>query len=54
MPLGDTGEDRTDQFLSLEAVRRTLSSFWNPDRPAAEDGGPARYVRIEETGGQLA
>jgi cyclic pyranopterin phosphate synthase len=53
MPLGAVDEDRTDQFLSLEEVRRDLSSFWTltdlPDRTS----GPARYVRIAETGGTL-
>jgi cyclic pyranopterin phosphate synthase len=53
MPMGDTGEDRTDQYLSLAEVRRELESFWTlidlPDRT----GGPARYVRVAETGGRL-
>jgi cyclic pyranopterin phosphate synthase len=53
MPMGDIDEDRTDQFLSLQSVRRQLESFWTlkdlPDRTA----GPARYVRIEETGGRV-
>lgn len=53
MPLGEIDEDRTDQFLSLTRIREDLASFWRltdlPDRT----GGPARYVRIEETGGRL-
>lgn len=53
MPLGEIDEDRTDQFLSLARVRRDMESYWTlrdlPDRT----GGPARYVRIEETGGRL-
>ena len=53
MPLGDVGEDRMDQFLPLSEVRRSLGTRWTltglPDRT----GGPARYVRIEETGGRL-
>ncbi len=53
MPLGETGEDRTHQFLSLAKVRRDLEGFWTlhdlPDRT----GGPARYVRVKETGGRL-
>jgi cyclic pyranopterin phosphate synthase len=53
MPLGEIEEDRTDQYLSLKTVRQTLESFWTltelPDRTA----GPARYVRVEETGGRL-
>lgn len=53
MPLGDTGEDRTSQFLSLAKVRETLSSFWTLTDIPLQTGGPARYVRIEETGGRL-
>lgn len=53
MPLGEIDEDRTDQFLSLTRVREDMQSYWRltdlPDRT----GGPARYVRIEETGGRL-
>jgi cyclic pyranopterin phosphate synthase len=53
MPLGAVDEDRTDQFVSLTAVRQELESYWTltdlPDRT----GGPARYVRIAETGGKL-
>ncbi len=53
MPLGDTGEDRTDQFLSLKTVRDRLESFWTLTDLPLSTGGPARYVRIEETGGRL-
>ena len=53
MPLGETGEDRTDQYLSLEAVRRDLESFWTLSELPLSTGGPARYVRIAETGGRL-
>ena len=53
MPLGEIDEDRTDQYLPLSKVRADLETRWTltdlPDRT----GGPARYVRIEETGGKL-
>lgn len=53
MPLGEIDEDRTDQFLSLTRVREDMQSYWRltdlPDRTC----GPARYVRVEETGGRL-
>lgn len=53
MPLGEIDEDRTDQFLSLTHVREDMQSYWRltdlPDRT----GGPARYVRVEDTGGRL-
>jgi GTP 3',8-cyclase len=53
MPLGETGEDRTDQFLSLKNVRRNLESFWTLTDLPERTGGPARYVRVQETGGKL-
>jgi cyclic pyranopterin phosphate synthase len=53
MPLGDIDGDRTDQYLPLSLVRARLERRWTltdlPDRT----GGPARYVRIGETGGRL-
>jgi cyclic pyranopterin phosphate synthase len=53
MPMGEIEEDRTEQFLSLAAVRADLESFWTlADLPLAT-GGPARYVRVAETGGRL-
>jgi len=53
MPLGEIEVDRTDQFLSLKDVRRDLESFWTLSEIAHRTGGPARYVRVEETGGRL-
>jgi len=53
MPLGEVEADRTDQFLSLETVRRDLSSYWTLTDLPLNTGGPARYVRVEETGGRL-
>jgi cyclic pyranopterin phosphate synthase len=53
MPLGEIEEDRTDQYLSLKDVRRDLSSFWTLVEIPYATGGPARYVRVEETGGRL-
>ena len=53
MPLGDTGEDRTTQFLSLATVRDHLASFWTLSDIPLQTGGPARYVRVAETGGRL-
>jgi cyclic pyranopterin phosphate synthase len=53
MPLGEVEADRTDQFLSLTAVRRELESYWTLADLPLSTGGPARYVRIAETGGRL-
>jgi cyclic pyranopterin phosphate synthase len=53
MPMGEVEEDRTDQFLPLSEVRRNFESFWTLADIPLSTGGPARYVRVEETGGQL-
>ncbi|MCW5716592.1 MAG: GTP 3',8-cyclase MoaA [Bauldia sp.] len=53
MPLGETGEDRTDQFLSLADVRRRLASRFTLTDLPLRTGGPARYVHVEETGGRI-
>jgi cyclic pyranopterin phosphate synthase len=53
MPLGAVDEDRTDQFLSLADVRREMESYWTLTELADRTGGPARYVRVAETGGRL-
>ena len=53
MPLGEIEEDRTDQYLSLAAVKAELESFWSLTPLSDRTAGPARYVRVEETGGKL-
>ncbi|MFZ4068914.1 MAG: GTP 3',8-cyclase MoaA [Caulobacterales bacterium] len=53
MPMGEVEGDRIDQFLSLKQVERDLQSFWTLDALPDRTGGPARYVRIVETGGRL-
>ena len=53
MPLGEIDADRTDQFLSLEQVRRELEGYWTLTDIPLSTGGPARYVEIAETGGRL-
>ena len=53
MPLGETGEDRTDRYLPLDTVRKRLEERFTLTDLAWRTGGPARYVRVEETGGRL-
>jgi cyclic pyranopterin phosphate synthase len=53
MPLGEIDEDRTDQFLSLTAVRQEFESYWTLIDLPERTGGPARYVRVAQTGGKL-
>jgi GTP 3',8-cyclase len=53
MPMGETGSDRTDQYLPLSLVRARLAEHFTLDEVADRTGGPARYVRVRETGGRL-
>ena len=54
MPMGDLGnEDRLDQYWALSDLRDSLrQQFTLTDLPE-RTGGPARYVRIEETGQKI-
>jgi cyclic pyranopterin phosphate synthase len=53
MPLGDIDGDRTDQYLPLSLVRSRLAARYTLTDLPLNTGGPARYVRVEETGGRL-
>ena len=54
MPMGDIGgENRIDQYLPLSMVRARLQRRWTLDETDYRTGGPARYVRVAETGGRL-
>jgi cyclic pyranopterin phosphate synthase len=53
MPMGEVEADRTDQYISLQSVRESLSGFWTLTDIADTTGGPSRYVRVAETGGRL-
>jgi cyclic pyranopterin phosphate synthase len=53
MPLGDVDGGRLDQYLPLSAVRAQLAREFTLDEIDYRTGGPARYVRVKETGGRL-
>ncbi|MEE2945008.1 MAG: GTP 3',8-cyclase MoaA [Pseudomonadota bacterium] len=54
MPMGDLGnEDRLDQYWSLKDLRRELAQHYTMTELAERTGGPARYVRLEETGQKI-
>jgi cyclic pyranopterin phosphate synthase len=53
MPLGDVGEGRLDQYLPLSMARARLAERYSLDEIDYRTGGPARYVRVKETGGRL-
>jgi GTP 3',8-cyclase len=54
MPMGEVGEGaRLDQYLPLSLLRARLARRWTLDEIDYRTGGPARYVRVRETGGRL-
>jgi cyclic pyranopterin phosphate synthase len=53
MPLGDVGEQRLDQYLPLSMVRARLAEQFTLQEIDYRTGGPARFVKVVETGGRL-
>jgi cyclic pyranopterin phosphate synthase len=53
MPMGEIGEQRLDQYLPLSLVRAALAKSWSLTETDYQTGGPARYVRVAETGGRI-
>jgi cyclic pyranopterin phosphate synthase len=54
MPMGDLGnEDRLDQYWSLKDLRARLAERFTLTDLAERSGGPARYVRLAETGQKI-
>jgi cyclic pyranopterin phosphate synthase len=53
MPLGEIETHRAEQFLPLSAVRARLMDRYTLEETPERTGGPARYVRVKETGGLL-
>jgi len=53
MPLGEVGIDRVDSYLPLKELRDRLAARYTLTPTDHRTGGPARYVRVEETGGLL-
>jgi cyclic pyranopterin phosphate synthase len=53
MPMGEIDGDRVDQYLPLSLVRARLSEFYTLEDIDYRTGGPARYVRVAETGGRV-
>jgi cyclic pyranopterin phosphate synthase len=52
MPMGDIA-GRLDQYVPLSLVRARLAKQFTLTDLDETTGGPARYVRISETGGKL-
>ena len=53
MPMGEIAGDRNDQYLPLSQVRQDLGERWTLTEIDYRTGGPARYVRVEETDAKL-
>ena len=55
MPMGEDMGDglRLDQYWSLDDVRAHLARQWTLTDIPLSTGGPARYVRVEETGQRI-
>jgi cyclic pyranopterin phosphate synthase len=53
MPMGEIGEGRIDQYLPLSLLRARLAKQYTLTDLPDDTGGPARYVRVSETGGKL-
>jgi len=53
MPLGEIEGGRVEQYLPLSLVRARLEERWTLSDIDHRSGGPARYVKVGETGGRL-
>ena len=53
MPMGEIDGDRVAQYMPLSLVRAQLEERYTLDDSTYRTGGPARYVRVRETGGRL-
>jgi cyclic pyranopterin phosphate synthase len=54
MPMGDIGnENRLGQYWPLKDLRARLAERYSLTDLAERTGGPARYVRVEETGQKI-
>jgi len=53
MPMGEIDGDRVAQYLPLSLVRARLADEFTFIETDYRTGGPARYVRVAETGGRL-
>ncbi len=53
MPMGEIDFKRSDQYLSLEGIKRQLDGKWTLNSSDFTTGGPSRYFDIEETGQKL-
>lgn len=55
MPLGDTGDDRFDQYIPLPMIEGQLAKNYTltDETEIAANSGPSRYKYVSQTGGRL-
>lgn len=54
MPMGDIGnENRLNQYWPISDLRKRLTKTWTLEDTDEQTGGPARYVRVNETGQKI-
>ena len=55
MPLGETGDDRFDQYIPLPMIRDQLTQKYTleDETNLIANSGPSRYARVKETRGRL-
>jgi cyclic pyranopterin phosphate synthase len=53
MPMGEIDDNRTDHYLSLTQMRKSLEESWTLRDIPLKTGGPATYVSVVETGGRV-
>ncbi len=51
--MGTAEGGRSNQFLPLDVLRRQLAANWTLEPIDYRTGGPARYLRVAETGTRL-
>ena len=49
MPLGDTGREANKQYIPLDEIHDRLAKKYTLTKANMNGGGPARYVRVDDT-----
>jgi cyclic pyranopterin phosphate synthase len=53
MPLGEVKTSCADRYLPLSELRQLIERYWTLVDVDLSTGGPARYARVEGTGGRI-
>ncbi len=49
MPVGETGKNATDRFVSLQQIKADLAQVYELEPAVMHGAGPASYVRVKDT-----